>query len=91
MPPIFTECRPCDQVRESCNVLIWFFCSSVNWTPARASFNMPSAGLFNALPNWSDALLMSRKDQTRMQETERAVRDLADAGGRIVGTLMNAY
>jgi chain length determinant protein tyrosine kinase EpsG len=38
-----------------------------------------------------DALLMSRKDQTRMQETERAVRDLADAGGRIVGTLMNAY
>src|SRR5688572_20916722 len=38
-----------------------------------------------------DALLMSRKDQTRMQETERAVKDLADAGGRIVGTLMNAY
>src|SRR5262245_21077381 len=37
-----------------------------------------------------DALLMSRKDQTRMQETERAVKDLADAGGRIVGTLMNA-
>jgi protein-tyrosine kinase len=38
-----------------------------------------------------DALLMSRKDQTRMAETERAVRDLADAGARIVGTLMNAY
>jgi len=38
-----------------------------------------------------DALLMSRKDQTRMAETEQAVKDLADAGGRIVGTLMNAY
>jgi protein-tyrosine kinase len=38
-----------------------------------------------------DALLLSRKDQTRMQETERAVKDLADAGARIVGTLMNAY
>ena len=38
-----------------------------------------------------DALLMSRKDQTRMAETERAVRELADAGARIVGTLMNAY
>jgi protein-tyrosine kinase len=38
-----------------------------------------------------DALLMSRKDQTRMADTERAVRDLADAGARIVGTLMNAY
>jgi len=38
-----------------------------------------------------DALLLSRKDETRMQETERAVRDLADAGGRIVGTLMNAF
>jgi receptor protein-tyrosine kinase len=38
-----------------------------------------------------DALLMSRKDQTRMAETERAVKDLADAGGRIIGTLMNAY
>src|SRR5688500_11530778 len=33
-----------------------------------------------------DALLLSRKDQTRMQETERAVKDLADAGARIVGT-----
>src|SRR5262245_54940313 len=38
-----------------------------------------------------DVLLVSRKDETRMQETERAVKDLADAGGRIVGTLMNAF
>src|SRR3954465_5994530 len=38
-----------------------------------------------------DALLMSRKDHSRMAETERAVRELAGAGARIVGTLMNAY
>ena len=38
-----------------------------------------------------DALLVSRKDQTRVAETERAVRELTDATGRIVGTVMNAY
>jgi hypothetical protein len=38
-----------------------------------------------------DALLVSRKDQTRLNETERAVRELSDASARIVGTLMNAY
>jgi chain length determinant protein tyrosine kinase EpsG len=38
-----------------------------------------------------DALLVSRKDHTRMADTERAVRDLGDATARIVGTLMNAY
>jgi len=38
-----------------------------------------------------DALLISRKDQTRVADTERAVRDLSDASARIVGTLMNAY
>jgi chain length determinant protein tyrosine kinase EpsG len=38
-----------------------------------------------------DALLISRKDQTRLDETERAVRQLSDASARIVGTLMNAY
>ena len=38
-----------------------------------------------------DALLISRKDQTRLDETERAVRELSDASGRIVGTLMNAF
>src|SRR3954465_10213072 len=38
-----------------------------------------------------DALLMSRKARARMADTERAVRELADAGARIVGTLMNAY
>jgi chain length determinant protein tyrosine kinase EpsG len=38
-----------------------------------------------------DALLVSRKDHTRLADTERAVRDLSDASARIVGTLMNAY
>jgi receptor protein-tyrosine kinase len=38
-----------------------------------------------------DALLISRKDQTRVNETERAVRDLTDASARIVGTVMNAF
>src|SRR5687767_11048591 len=38
-----------------------------------------------------DALLVSRKDHTRLADTERAMRDLSDASARVVGTLMNAY
>ena len=38
-----------------------------------------------------DAMLISRKDQTRLADTERAAREISDASGRIVGTLMNAY
>src|SRR6185369_3177222 len=38
-----------------------------------------------------DALLVSRQDQTRVVDTERAVREISDASARIVGTLMNAY
>jgi protein-tyrosine kinase len=38
-----------------------------------------------------DTLLLSRKDQTRLLDTERAVRELSDASARIVGTLMNAF
>jgi protein-tyrosine kinase len=38
-----------------------------------------------------DAMLISRKDQTRLADTERTVRELSDASGRIVGTLMNSY
>lgn len=38
-----------------------------------------------------DTLLLSRKDQTRLNDTERAVRELSDATARIVGTLMNAF
>ena len=38
-----------------------------------------------------DALLVSRKDETRMGAIEHAVREISDAGARIVGTLINAY
>jgi protein-tyrosine kinase len=38
-----------------------------------------------------DAMLISRKDQTRLVDTERTAREISDASGRIVGTLMNAY
>jgi len=38
-----------------------------------------------------DALLVTRKDRTRVDETERAVRELSEATARIVGTLVNAF
>src|SRR5688500_8611901 len=38
-----------------------------------------------------DALMISRKDQTRLSDTERAMRELSDASARVVGTLVNAY
>ena len=38
-----------------------------------------------------DALLVTRENHTRMAQTERAARELADASARIVGTLMNAF
>jgi chain length determinant protein tyrosine kinase EpsG len=56
-------------------------------TPPATDFADAQSVTFRA----GDALLISRKDQTRVQDTERAVRDLSDASGRIVGTLMNAF
>jgi Mrp family chromosome partitioning ATPase len=38
-----------------------------------------------------DALMISRKDHTRLADTEQAMRDLGDASARVVGSLMNAY
>jgi receptor protein-tyrosine kinase len=38
-----------------------------------------------------DVLLVSRRDHTRVDDTERAVRELSDASARIVGSLMNAF
>jgi len=38
-----------------------------------------------------DVMLVSRRDQTRVDDTERAVKELSDASARIVGTLMNSY
>jgi protein-tyrosine kinase len=38
-----------------------------------------------------DAIMISRKDHTRLGDSERAMRELSDASARIVGSLMNAY
>jgi len=38
-----------------------------------------------------DTLLVSRKDVTRLADTERAVREISDASARVVGTLVNAF
>ena len=38
-----------------------------------------------------DALMISRKDTTRLADTEQAMRELGDASARVVGSLMNAY
>ncbi len=38
-----------------------------------------------------DVLLVSRRDHTRVDDTERTVRELSDASARIVGTLMNTF
>jgi protein-tyrosine kinase len=38
-----------------------------------------------------DAIMISRKDHTRLGDTERAMRELSDASARIVGSLMNSY
>src|SRR3954471_1560559 len=56
-------------------------------TPAATEYADAQAITFRS----GDALLISRKDQTRLNETERAVRDLTDASARIVGTVMNAF
>ena len=56
-------------------------------TPPATEYSDAPAIAFRA----GDALLVSRKDQTRIVDTERAMRDLSDASARIVGTLMNAF
>ena len=56
-------------------------------TPAVTEYADAQSIAFRA----GDALLVSRKDLTRVADTERAVRDLSDASARIVGTLMNAF
>ncbi|HEX2566197.1 MAG TPA: chain length determinant protein tyrosine kinase EpsG [Burkholderiales bacterium] len=56
-------------------------------TPAATAYADAQCIAFRA----GDALLVSRKDQTRVADTERAARELSDASARIVGTLMNAF
>ena len=38
-----------------------------------------------------DALIVSRKDKTKVADTSRVIRELADTGARVVGTIINAY
>src|ERR671923_1867431 len=38
-----------------------------------------------------DAIMISRKDHTRLADTERAMRELSDASARVVGSLVNVY
>jgi protein-tyrosine kinase len=38
-----------------------------------------------------DALVISRRDHTRVGDTERVMRDLNDAAARVVGTVMNVF
>src|SRR6185295_6732688 len=56
-------------------------------TPPVTEYADASAITFRA----GDALMISRKDHTRLADTEQAMRELSDASARVVGTLMNAY
>jgi len=56
-------------------------------TPPVVEYSDACAITFRA----SDALMISRKDHTRLADTERAMRELSDASARVVGTLVNAY
>ena len=56
-------------------------------TPPVTEYSDATAITFRA----GDALLISRKDATRLADTERAMRDLSDASARVIGSLMNAY
>lgn len=38
-----------------------------------------------------DVLLLSRRDHTRVEDSERAVRELSDASARVVGTVINSF
>jgi chain length determinant protein tyrosine kinase EpsG len=54
-------------------------------TPPAIEYSDACAITFRA----GDALMISRKDHTRMSDTERAMRELSEASARVVGTLMN--
>lgn len=38
-----------------------------------------------------DALIVSRKNKTKVTDTSKVIRELADTGARVVGTIINAY
>src|SRR5215210_1440820 len=56
-------------------------------TPPACDYSDAQSIAFRA----GDVLLVSRRDVTRVEDTERAVKELSDASARIVGTLMNAF
>ncbi len=56
-------------------------------TPPAADYADAQSIAFRA----GDVLLLSRRDYTRVEDSERVVRELSDASARIVGTLMNAF
>jgi protein-tyrosine kinase len=56
-------------------------------TPPAAQYADAACIAFRA----GDALLVARQDHTPVAQSEHAVRELADASARIVGTVMNAY
>ena len=56
-------------------------------TPPVTQYADASAITFRA----GDALMISRKDHTRLADTEQAMRELSDASARVVGSLMNSY
>jgi receptor protein-tyrosine kinase len=56
-------------------------------TPPAAEYADAQSIAFRA----GDVLLLSRRHHTRVDDTERAVRELSDASARVVGTLMNSF
>src|ERR671923_421561 len=56
-------------------------------TPPATEYSDAPAIAFRA----GDAIMISRKDHTRLADTERAMRELSDASARVVGSLVNVY
>jgi len=51
----------------------------------------PYADAQNIAYRAGDALMVTRKDHTRLAAADKTMRDLTDAGARLVGTVMNAF
>jgi len=58
----------------------------VDTSPAR-----PYADSQNVAFRTGSAIVLARKDHTRIGETQGVIRELSDAGVRIVGTVLNAF
>jgi Mrp family chromosome partitioning ATPase len=55
----------------------------------------PAAQLYadaqNVAYRAGDALMVARKDHTRLAETSKTIRDLSGTGARVVGAVMNTF